>query len=254
MRTLAGRSSAATAQEKRDSDTLRTDNDVNPFLPYEPDMLVADISPTHVCLLNKFTVIDYHLLVVTRAYEDQQSLLTLEDFVALGACMAEIDGLAFYNAGRTAGASQRHKHLQLVPLPLAPIGLPIPIEPALGLDMLGRGIQRAARLPFRHALTRLDPGWWERPQDAAAPMLGIYRAMLREVNLAPTEAGDQPGSYNLLLTRRWMLLAPRAAESYAGISVNALGFAGCLLVHDRQQLALLKRVGPMTVLQQVARK
>jgi ATP adenylyltransferase len=78
--------------------------------------------------------------------------------------------------------------------------------------------------------------------------------MLQEVNLAPTEAGDQPGAYNLLLTRRWMLLTPRVAESYAGISVNALGFAGCLLVHDRQQLALLKHVGPMTVLQQVACK
>ena len=172
VRTLAGQPGSAAMQEKRDSGTLETDNTVNPFLPYEPDMLVAEITPTHVCLLNKFTVIDHHLLIVTRAYEDQQSSLTLEDFVALGACMAEIDGLAFYNAGKAAGASQRHKHLQLVPLPLAPTGLPIPIEPALGLEMLGRGIQRAPRLPFRHALTRLDPEWWERPQDAAVLLLG----------------------------------------------------------------------------------
>ncbi|MDB9335366.1 phosphorylase, partial [Nodularia spumigena CS-590/01] len=34
----------------------------NPFLPYEQDLFVADISQTHVCILNKFNVVDYHLL------------------------------------------------------------------------------------------------------------------------------------------------------------------------------------------------
>ena len=84
----------------------------DPFLPYEPEMFVADISPTHVCLLNKFNVIDHHLLVVTRAFEEQDAAINAADFAALWACMAEVDGLAFYNAGKLAGASQRHKHLQ----------------------------------------------------------------------------------------------------------------------------------------------
>ena len=93
-------------------------------------MFVADISATHFCLLNKYNVLDHHLLIITREYVDQDQLIALEDFAALWACMAEIDGLGLYNAGTTAGASQSHKHLQLLPLPLADSGPPIPIERA----------------------------------------------------------------------------------------------------------------------------
>ena len=91
----------------------------NPFLPYEDALYVAAITPTHVALLNKFPVQDDHLLIVTRAFAPQEALLDADDFLALAACLAEVDGLAFYNAGEVAGASQPHKHLQLVPLPLA---------------------------------------------------------------------------------------------------------------------------------------
>lgn len=34
----------------------------NPFLPYDPDLFVADVSNTHIALLNKFNVIDGHFI------------------------------------------------------------------------------------------------------------------------------------------------------------------------------------------------
>ena len=91
--------------------------DFNPFLPYEKDLFVAEISENHVCLLNKFNVVDNHLLIITREFESQETLLNLDDFAALSACLLQVDGLGFYNSGKIAGASQRHKHLQLVPFP-----------------------------------------------------------------------------------------------------------------------------------------
>ena len=103
----------------------------NPFLPYDPELYVADASPTHVCLLNKFNVLDRHLLIVTRRFEHQDLPLTLADWEALWVCLAESDGLGFYNGGTVAGASQTHKHLQLVPLPLAAEGPRLPLEPLL---------------------------------------------------------------------------------------------------------------------------
>jgi sulfate adenylyltransferase (ADP) / ATP adenylyltransferase len=48
------------------------------------------------------------------------------------------------------------------------------------------------------------------------------------------------------------LLVPRSQEFFEGISINALGFAGALLVKDVAQLAVLRTVGPMTALQRVA--
>jgi ATP adenylyltransferase len=55
-----------------------------------------------------------------------------------------------------------------------------------------------------------------------------------------------------LVTRDWMLLVPRSTERFCGISVNALGFAGALLVRDERQLQLLKECGPMVVLRHLA--
>src|SRR5580704_8382572 len=46
----------------------------DPFMPYDPGLFVADVSETHVALLNKFNVIERHLLIVTRAFEEQEAL------------------------------------------------------------------------------------------------------------------------------------------------------------------------------------
>lgn len=58
--------------------------------------------------------------------------------------------------------------------------------------------------------------------------------------------------YNLLVTRQWLLLVPRSQEFFEGISINALGFVGALLVKEVAQLAMLRKQGPMSALQHVA--
>jgi ATP adenylyltransferase len=62
----------------------------------------------------------------------------------------------------------------------------------------------------------------------------------------------QSGPYNLLVTREWMLLVPRSAKCFDGISINALGFAGVLLVRNEPQMRRLEELGPMTALRHVA--
>ena len=106
---------------------IQSKKKTNPFLPYDPDLYVTDISDTHVCLLNKFNVVDYHFLIVTREFESQLDWLNLADFEALCRCLKEVEGLFFYNGGPAAGASQPHKHLQLVPQQ----SMHLPIETAI---------------------------------------------------------------------------------------------------------------------------
>ncbi|MBW7882732.1 MAG: phosphorylase [Caldilineaceae bacterium] len=251
VRMLAGERGAAAAQAKEERATAGTPTNVDPFLPYDPDLFVAGITPQHVCLLNKFTVIDHHLLIVTRAFEPQDEPLNQADFVALAACMAEIDGLAFYNAGKLAGASQRHKHLQLAPLPLDPAGTPIPIAAAFGERARPGQITVLPALPFRHAFAWLDPAWTATPAAAASYLLAFYARMLEETGVwQGSERPPRP--YNWLATRSWMLMAPRVAEEVEGVPVNALGFAGSLLVRDPDQLAWLRGYGPMNLLKAVA--
>lgn len=228
--------------------------EVNPFLPYDPDLFVADISDTHLALLNKFNVIDHHLLIVTRSFKPQEALLEFADFVALAACMAEFDGLGFYNGGAESGASQRHKHLQIVPLPLGASGPPLPIESVLGPGGMEGPISTVPGLPFLHAFARLElaPA---ASRHAAHAAFDCYHALLEATGLRAIEVNGelhQSAPYNLLVTRQWMLLVPRYSECVEGISVNALGFAGSLFVRDAAQMEVIKRLGPMSVLQRVA--
>jgi sulfate adenylyltransferase (ADP) / ATP adenylyltransferase len=242
VRILSNLNRKKVAKEKQEKQSATSGQEFNPFLPYEEDLFVADISDTHGCILNKFNVVDYHLLIITRDFEEQESLLTLEDFTAMWACLADFDGLAFYNSGKTAGASQRHKHLQLVPLPLIPSGPQIPIEPLL------RASATSPKLPFLHAFAPLDPHWVQSPLAGAQATLEIYRTLLNAVGLD----ARQLGAYNLLATREWMLIVPRSQEHFQSISVNSLGFAGALLVRNPAEMEILKAQGPMTILKNVA--
>jgi len=203
----------------------------DPLGDHDPALFVADVSPTHYVLLNKFPVLSQHLLVVVREYEPQDALLTLADFEALVRCMGNTENLGFYNAGREAGASQERKHLQVVPMPLAPeVPHAVPIEPLLDAGPL---------LPFRHAFERIA-------QTDAAGLHALYCRLLESAGVSGT------APYNLLLTRRWMLVVPRTREHFDSISVNALGFAGSLFARDRTQLERIRRTGPMNVLCEVA--
>ncbi|QGZ61109.1 ATP adenylyltransferase family protein [Paraburkholderia acidisoli] len=249
--------------------TPRTQPPRDPFLPYEPDLFVADLSPTHVALLNKFNVLPHHLLIVTRAFVAQETLLDRADFTALVTALREIDGLGFYNGGAVAGASQAHKHLQIVPMPLdggdGGSRVCVPLETLFDsatttadeiADEIADGVMTIPALPFRHAFARVDLDDRTQPAEQAAQRaLHGYRALLAAagVPIVETQGVPQQGApYNLLVTRRWMLAVPRATEHVAGISVNSLGFAGSFFVRDAAQLDTLAQVRPMTALARVS--
>ena len=243
--------------ERKDEDRLQRAQEKkgNPFLPYEKDLFVADLSPTHIALLNKFNVMERHLLIVTKTFEDQENLLMPADFSALWTCMAEYDAVGFYNGGEAAGASQPHKHLQVVPLPLAEQGPPVPIQPlADEITDTGR-ITRLRSFGFRHRFVRLELDNSGFPRQPGKQCLALYRTMLSDLGMSvprENETVRQSEPYCLLITRQWMLLVPRRQEFYGEVSVNSLGFAGCLLVRKPEHLELVKKTGPLALLRAVS--
>lgn len=244
-------SSAARKAEARHRE-LQTDGPrPNPFLPYDEDLYVGPAGPDHACLLNKFNVVDEHLLVVTRAFEAQETRLTPADFAALWELLWEEEGLAFYNSGTAAGASQPHRHLQLVLGPLCPGGPALPIGPACE-RALQQNLRALPELPLAHAFQAL-PGAAD-AGAAAAQSARLYDDLLASQGLVPQGPGSgraDPAPYNLLLTRTWMMVVPRERECFGPVSVNALGFAGALLVRNDEELALLTARGPLEVLRHV---
>jgi sulfate adenylyltransferase (ADP) / ATP adenylyltransferase len=222
--------------------SARSQGPADPFLPPDPVLTVGILSDTHVAVLNKFNVLLGHLLLVTRRFEPQESLLAPADLDALLRCLREIDGLGFFNGGTRAGASQAHKHLQLVRLPLAEDGPGLPMEKLLVPDK-GNPVVRP---PFSHAFARIDTLTTD-----AASLHRVYLDLIGRVGIrAEARNGTlyQSDPYNVLVTRRWMLAVPRPAEGVGSVSVNALGFAGSLFVKAQSQLDAIIDLGPMRVL------
>jgi sulfate adenylyltransferase (ADP) / ATP adenylyltransferase len=245
--------------KRKAEDKKRQSADFNPFLPPEAELTVSELSSTHRAVLNKFNVVDHHLLIVTRAFEDQETLLTQRDFAALWQCLGEYPSLGFYNGGAAAGASQKHKHLQLVPLPLYPNTggdrSPYPFASLLQIDSLPGVVRTLARLPFQHRWCRLPTEWSRNPTEAWMGSHRLYLEMLSKCGINTLiQEGEarQSAPYNLLMTQDWMLLVPRSSEFCEGISVNGLGYLGSLFVTDQAALDRLRRIGPLQLLRSVS--
>jgi ATP adenylyltransferase len=194
-----------------------------------------------VCLLNKYNVVDRHLLIVTRGYEPQGSPLTAADLDAARICLQAIDGLVFFNSATAAGASQTHKHLQLVPLPLGPVDVRFPLDRVLAAA-LAAGHDAAPALGFRHRIA----------ERGAAPDVEVYRELVDSCGLVTGRDADTTLSpYNLLMTRDWMSIVPRSSASAGTIEVNALGFAGLIAVRAEDDLVAVRAAGPLEILRRV---
>ena len=70
---------------------------------------------------------------------------------------------------------------------------------------------------------------------------------------------DVSKSYNLIVTPRLMWIVVRAKNSVAStddptakVDINSLGFVGTLAVKNEQSMALLKSLGPLALLREVA--
>lgn len=217
----------------------------NPFLPPEPALTIGTAGSGHLLVLNKFPVIERHLLIITRAFEEQTASLNQTDFDALAAVMQALGGVGFYNGGADAGASQRHKHLQWIPESPQSDCLRS-MTAALPRGCQALDIVRHPLLDWRHAFIRLN---------ATTTGAELSEAFARGAAQCGLNAqGDNMPPYNLLANDEWMLVVPRRTERCEGVSINALGFAGSMFVRNREQIDKVRAIGPLTMLAAVAAK
>ncbi len=213
----------------------------NPFLPWDVPLQVDLLEPGHVLLLNKYPVQEAHLLVITREWRPQAGWIEASDWQAVSAVSQDTGGLWFFNSGARSGASQPHRHLQLLPrragersCPLAPLFL---------AQLTGR------ELPWNwayHISPRTDPGGGSDLED-------LYLRHSCALGLGDPARDPHPlHPYNLLFDDQWFMTVRRLHEHGAGFSVNALGFAGFLLSTERSDLGWLERHGPWALLESVA--
>jgi len=213
----------------------------NPFLPWDPPLEVGRLRTAHVLLLNKYPVQAAHLLVITPDWQPQNGWLRPLDWQAVAEVAADTGGLWFFNSGATAGASQPHRHLQLLPRHAEQPSCPL--APLLLEQLAG---QRDA-WPWAYRLSRRsDP-------QGGSDLPALYHRHACDLELGdPAEQAAPLHAYNLLFDDAWFLTVRREREHQAGFSVNGLGFAGCLLSTAASDRDWLLGHGPWALLEAVA--
>jgi len=213
----------------------------NPFLPWDRPLQVDRLDGGHVLLLNKYPVQRAHLLVITHDWQPQSGWLRPLDWQAVAQVAADTGGLWFFNSSATAGASQPHRHLQLLPrqagqrsCPLAPL-------------LLGQLADEQPPWPWAYRLSR------RRDPLGGSDLPELYRLHASDLGLgSPAQHNAPLHAYNLLFDDAWFLTVRRECEHQAGFSINGLGFAGCLLCTAGSDRDWLLRHGPWSLLEAVA--
>jgi ATP adenylyltransferase len=239
---------------KKPTGALTKDVKVDPFEnPESHEHYVTTLSESHVLLLNRFPVLANHSLIVTKQFEKQTDPLNLRDFTAILHCLLEIDGFVFFNCGPDSGASQPHKHIQVLPQPLVP-NRTLPLYALIQRHSATvNELARLAEYEFSHCFVKLDSTKLS-SSESAKYLLEKYLELMKSLEIELNESKEEERiSYNLLMTKEWFFMVKRGAETAEGLSVNSVGFTGCILVKSQEQFQILKQLGPLTLLKRVAR-
>jgi ATP adenylyltransferase len=194
-------------------------------------------------VLNKFAIVPEHFILATKEFKEQTHILEPADLEATLACIRAFeaakqdDGLfAFFNSGEHSGASQPHRHIQLLPVDRMRDGLES--GPAWTVLADRADLAQAPFAVFSDTIVQDMSG-----AELHSAYLRLYRQACRAVDEhhgvdARQEVAAAHGpariSYNMAMTRDKLVICPRLSEGGAvydasGNSVGSIALNGTLL-------------------------
>jgi len=213
---------------------------INPFKPWDKILEIDSIGNGHQLILNKYPVQLGHVLLITNEWKEQNGWLDIKDWEAIKEVNKDTSGLWFFNSGPLAGASQPHRHIQL--LRRDPSELSCPREKwILALNNLNYKNEKFSKniilKKFSKSLNEEN-------------IHEIYKNLSYKLGLGDPRNDKKPKyPYNLIFTDRWMIIIKRKTDNLFGISINALGFAGYILVTEKSDIKYLRELGPEKLLE-----
>ena len=213
---------------------------INPFKPWDNILEIDSIGKYHQLILNKYPVQLGHILLITNEWKEQNGWLDIKDWEAIKEVNKDTSGLWFFNSGPLAGASQPHRHIQL--LRRDPSELSCPREKWI-LD-LNNVNYKNEKFSKNIILKKFSKSLNEENIHE------IYKDLAYKLGLGEPRKDKKPRNpYNLIFTNRWIILIKRKTDNLFGISINALGYAGYILVTEKSDINYLRKFGPEKLLE-----
>lgn len=249
-------------------DKLQRVHKKDPFLNPEPELtIIESLFNNWRLILNKFPNSKYHFLLVTKEFEQQDSLLKPIELQIMNVILKNLNNkleeedkseryFSFFNSGPESGYSQFHKHIQFMLLPekfkvyqesvIKNIDYFIPKE-----IVENRRPLFFKKASFKHYILKVkeDAIDEEDEQDSLA-ILYMY-LMKRILNIFKEYELEQIKiSYNLLMMPDWIMIVPRRSAKYEDIWQNSLGFMGLFCVKNEELKHKILDIGFQKILQE----
>tara|TARA_B100001250_G_scaffold72456_1_gene58804 strand:+ start:1108 stop:1947 length:840 start_codon:yes stop_codon:yes gene_type:complete len=217
----------------------------NPFIPWDYRLQIENVNDNHTLILNKYPVQLGHMLLITNTWEPQNGWLNIEDFEAISNVDNDTTGLWFFNSSKEAGASQPHRHFQLLRRDNNELICPrykwfcsLLNNNEDVYSKLNRSISIKARKTNNNSISN--------------DLFNAYKSMCIDMNLGNINIHNRPlKPYNLLITKEWIALITRSKDRSYGFSINGLGFAGYFLATQKSEINILTKFGPEKILSNV---
>ena len=217
----------------------------NPFIPWDTKLEIKSIDSRHTLILNKYPVQIGHMLLITNKWKPQNGWLDNDDFDAIKNVDNDTTGLWFFNSSKEAGASQPHRHFQLLPRHNNESICP---RYDWFCSLLNSNNSRKSLISRSVSIKRRNNNSDLNSND----LYSSYKSMIHEMNLGDIDLDSKPlKPYNLIITPEWIALITRKTDRAYGFSINALGFAGYFLGTKRSDVDQLIKFGPEQILKDV---
>ena len=212
----------------------------NPFCPWEKKLEIDKIGDNHQLILNKYPVQKGHILLITNNWKPQNGWLDINDWRAIQEVNKDTSGLWFFNSSPIAGASQPHRHFQLLRRSKNEISCPrekwfLKMKSDKDSDSKLKQSIIVSKFDFLKSSTYL---------------FELYLDLCEKLELGEPATDMAPRHpYNLLITNKWIAIIKRSYDHIHGFSINGLGFAGYLMVTERSDINYLRKFGPEKLLE-----
>ncbi len=217
----------------------------NPFIPWDERLKIKAVNDNHTLILNKYPVQIGHMLLITNSWCPQNGWLTLDDFDAIQSVDNDTTGLWFFNSSKEAGASQPHRHFQLLPRHFHETICP---RYEWFTSLLNN--KNDVKSLISHCVSIKPRN--KNKASGSNDLFDSYKSMINEMNLGEIGLNNKPlKPYNLLITSKWIALIKRKTDRSNGFSINALGFAGYFLGTKKSNVDTLIKFGPERILMDV---
>ena len=218
---------------------------INPFRPWNKNLEIKSINKNYVLILNKYPVQLGHMLLISKSWQPQIDWFSIKEWEAVTNVDKNTSGLWFYNSGKNAGASQPHRHIQLLPRHHSEQTCPRE-------KLFCKLIQDNGNILYKNYNKTYTISKLHNKNFDSEELHNTYKKLCKNSGLGIYKENIYPKyDYNLLFTRNWMVMIVRKVDTVHGFDINALGFAGYILATSNSDLKWLSIYGIDKLLSEV---